>query len=287
MIIDTHAHVWSANTAAFPFQPILAHVPAPTVPAPVEQLLEDMDEAGVDVTVLVQPSVYGWDNRYLMQCLDRWPNRFAGICLVDPRKADPTDLDRWCGAGGCRGVRFNIISERDVSWLLDKTRSRLFEALEERGLSASFHMDIDQAPVVADLAARHGDAPFIVDYLGAAALRRNDLDAHIGHLAAQANILWKVLCVAEDADTAYPFPDVIAFYRKLLDRFEADRLMFGSDYPGPRSICGYENTVKWLGLFPGLDSRSYEWLMGQTAARVFGLDRGQSPNRNPASGSPA
>lgn len=276
MIIDTHVHVWSGDTGTFPFRPILAHVPAPTVPAPVEVLLADMDKAGVDVAVLVQPSVYGWDNRYLMQSLSRWPDRFIGICLVDPEKADAADLDTWCNVGGCKGVRFNIIGMRDVSWLLDKTRSRLFEAMAERGLSASFHMDIDQAPVVADLAARYETIPFIVDYLGRTVLLRDDLDAHAKRLSAQVNVLCKVLCMAEDAQTAYPFPDIIAFYRKLLDSFEADRLMFGSDYPGPRSICGYENAVKWPRLFSELDRNTYECLIGRTAARVFGLECGQS-----------
>lgn len=273
MIIDTHAHVWSADTTRFPFRPILAHVPAPAVPAPVEQLLQEMDDAGVDVTVLVQPSVYGWDNRYLMQCLDRWPDRFMGICLVDPDKADPADLDLWCDAGGCRGVRFNVIREPDVSWLLDETRAGLFEAMERRGLSASFHMEIDHAPIVADLARRHRSIPFIVDYMGASVLRRDDVDIHIDRLAGEANVFCKILCVAEDAQTAYPFPDITRFSQRLLDRFGPERSMFGSDYPGPRSICGYGKAVDWARSFPALDSRSLECLMNLTAVRVFGFDK--------------
>ena len=65
MIVDSHAHVWSSDILFYPWSPILAHVPPPSVPAPVEVLVDDMDRAKVDKVVLVQPSVYGWDNRYL------------------------------------------------------------------------------------------------------------------------------------------------------------------------------------------------------------------------------
>jgi len=77
-----------------------------------------MDDAGVSHAVLVQPSVYGWDNSYLCDCLDHWPDRFAGVCLIDPDAADPRkELDHWCGERGCQGVRLNIIRQPDPSWL--------------------------------------------------------------------------------------------------------------------------------------------------------------------------
>ena len=77
MIIDAHAHVWSSDPATYPWQPILAHVPPPTLLAPVERMVADMDRAGVDKVVLVQPSVYGWDNRYLMSASRAPPSAFS------------------------------------------------------------------------------------------------------------------------------------------------------------------------------------------------------------------
>ena len=77
MIVDTHVHVWSDDADRYPWHQTLAHVPIPTYPAPAENLLAAMDDAGVSHAVLVQPSVYGSDNRYLCDCLDRWPGRFA------------------------------------------------------------------------------------------------------------------------------------------------------------------------------------------------------------------
>jgi len=272
VIVDTHAHVWSSDPSTYPFQPILSHVPPPTQPAPVEMLIDDMDCAGVDRVVLVQPSVYGWDNRYLMDCLARWPQRFAGICLVDPRAPDPAaDLSRWCGPGGCTGLRFNIIRQGDAGWLLDAARRPLFAAVEALGLNLSFHMDIGQAPVIAALAARHPATPFIVDYLGGAVHRDPEADVHLDTLAGVPNVAFKLLCVAEDARTPYPFPDIVPFYRRVLDRFGAARVMYGSDYPGVRTVCSYEQAVDWGRRFPGLSEEERRQVMGGTAARLLRL----------------
>ncbi|MDF2995013.1 MAG: uncharacterized protein K0R27_650 [Xanthobacteraceae bacterium] len=272
MIIDAHSHVWSTDVLQYPWQPILAHVPPPTIDAPLEMLLADMDRAGVDRAVLVQPSVYGWDNRYLMTCLAAWPRRFVGICLIDPRSARPhEDLARWCGPDGCKGLRFNLIRQGDASWLASEERRPLFEAVTALRLSLSFHMDIDQAPVIATLAARYPSTPFIVDYLGASIHDRSDAGAFLDLLAARKNVYFKLLCVAEDARTPYPFSDIIPFYSAVLERFGAARTMFGSDYPGVGTVCSYEDSVRWGANFPGLTSGERNLLMGGTAARILGI----------------
>jgi len=272
VIVDAHAHVWSSDPVTYPWQPILAHVPPPTLAAPVERMIADMDRAGVDKVVLVQPSVYGWDNRYLMECLAGAPGRFAGICLIDPRSPTPRDdLLRWCGPGKCAGLRLNTIRQGDLSWLAGTDRQPLFAALEALGLSLSFHMDIDQAPVVAELAARHPAIAFIVDYLGGEVHARRDAPAFLDRLARQANVHVKLLCVAEDARTPYPFPDIVPFYRAVLERFGAARVLYGSDYPGACTVCSYEQAVAWGRDFPGLSDAERAQVMGGTAARLFRL----------------
>ena len=273
MLIDSHVHVWASDPQNYPWQPILAHVPPPANPAPVEMLLDDMDRAGVDMAVLVQPSVYGWDNRYLINCLDAWPGRFIGLCLIDPRSPVPReDLLRLCGPGRCRGLRLNTIRQGDISWLAAPDRHALFAALAELGLSLSFHMDIEQAPVVATLSARYPGVPFIIDYLGPDIHRNTGAAAHLDLLAVRPNIHFKLLCVAEDEDTSPPFPDILPFYQQVLARFGARRVMFGSDYPGARTVCAYEEIIAWGTSFPGLTGDERRQVMGGTAARIFAID---------------
>ncbi|QIG47406.1 amidohydrolase family protein [Nordella sp. HKS 07] len=271
MIVDSHVHVWSADPFAYPWQPLLAHVPPPQSPAPVETLIADMDRAGVAMAVLVQPSVYGRDHRYLAACLKAHPERFVGVCLVDPASSVPdADLRQLLAENSYRGLRLNTIRQGDCAGLLAPDRRRLFDAAEELRLSVSFHMDIDQAPVVAELAERYVSTPFIIDYLGPDIHARADAARHLDLLAAHRNVYFKLLCVAEDAETPYPFADIMPFYEAVLARFGAERVMFGSDYPGAARLCAYEKLIAWGQNFPGPTVAGRRLVMGETARRLFG-----------------
>src|SRR5438105_9700308 len=97
-----------------------------------------MDRAAVDHAVLVQPSVYGWNNAYLCDCLERYPSRFAGVCLVDPRSERcGDDLRYWCLDRGCQGLRINLIAETGATWLLGATQEAIWRVAAELDVSIS------------------------------------------------------------------------------------------------------------------------------------------------------
>jgi predicted TIM-barrel fold metal-dependent hydrolase len=270
MIIDSHVHVWSSDPRAYPWQPLLAHVPPPTYAAPVERLLADMDRAKVGKAILVQPSVYGRDHSYLIDCLKAAPDRFIGIGLVDLRSSTPReDFLDLAAKGLGRGLRLNTIRRGDVSGLAGADYRGLFDVAEEMQASIAFQMDIEQAPVIARLAAQHRALALIVDYLGPEVHARSDAAPYLDLLAQYPNINFKLLCTAEDTKAAYPFPDVVAFYQAVLSRFGAERLMYGSDYPGAANICAYEKLIQWGEEFPGLGAVDKALVMGGTAARLF------------------
>lgn len=272
MIVDSHLHVWSSDPQAYPWQPLLAHVPPPTYAAPVERLLADMARAQVDKAILVQPSVYGRDHSYLIDCLKAAPDRFIGVGLVDLRSSTPReDFLDLIAKGLGRGLRLNTIRRGDVTRLAGPDYRGLFDIAEEMQVSVAFQMDIEQAPVIAQLAAQHRSLPLIVDYLGPEIHARTDAAPYLDLLAAHPNIHFKLLCTAEDTKSAYPFPDVVAFYRAVLARFGAERLMYGSDYPGAANICAYEKLIRWGEDFPGLGAADKALVMGGTAARLFGI----------------
>jgi len=270
MIVDTHVHVWSTDAARYPWQQTLAHVPIPTYAAPVEDLVAAMADAGVSHAVLVQPSVYGWDNSYLCDCLDRWPDRFAGICLIDPDAADPgKELDHWCGERGCQGVRLNIIRQPDPSWLAAPRQDRFWQAVEALGLSVSMHMDLGHTPLVARLANRHPGVTFMIDYLGAAVHREPDPGPPLDLLAARPNVIFKLVATGEDSKEPYPFADLMPFYAAVWQRFGARRMVFGSDFPGVRFACSYRQAADWprhLGFLGEPDRRQ---IMSMTPAGLW------------------
>jgi predicted TIM-barrel fold metal-dependent hydrolase len=64
----------------------------PTSDATPEMLLALMNTHGVARTVIVQVSHYRWDNRYLAAAVRRYPQRFTGVCRVNPE--DPAAPDQ-------------------------------------------------------------------------------------------------------------------------------------------------------------------------------------------------
>ena len=269
MIVDAHVHVWAQDPARYPWQPLLSHVPVPTYPAPVEDLLAEMDAAGVDRAVLVQPSVYGWDNSYLCDCLARWPDRFAGIGLVDPRGRDPAgDLARW-RERGCQGVRLNLIRQGDPAWLAEAGCDAFWRAVEALGQAVSFHMDLEQAGTVAALARRHPAVPFLVDYLGPSVHRGGDPGPWLDRLAGEANVGFKLLSAGEDSRQPYPFPDLMPFYAEVFRRFGPHRMVFGSDFPGVRFACRYAEAMAWPARLPFLSEADRRTILKETPARYW------------------
>jgi L-fuconolactonase len=86
IIVDTHCHA------------------LPHWFEPVEILLQQMHANGVEHATLVQ--VRGQcDNRYLMECVQRFPGRFSPVIMVDTDKPDaPETLSRWV-RDGAEGIR--------------------------------------------------------------------------------------------------------------------------------------------------------------------------------------
>ncbi|MEX0697082.1 MAG: amidohydrolase family protein [Dongiaceae bacterium] len=270
MLVDAHVHIWSDNAVRYPWRQTLAHVPIPTRAATAEDLLTEMDSARVSHAVLVQPSVYGGDNSYLCDSLNRWSDRFVGICHVPPDTQNARrDLEYWCGERGCQAVRVNIIRQADPSWLLAPEQETFWRTIESSSLSVSMHMELDHAPLLVALAERYPHTTFLVEYLGAQVYRGGNHAPILDRLASLPNILFKLICAAEDSQGPYPFADIIAFYTAVLARFGVRRVVLGSDFPGVRSVCAYADAMGWLQKFPQLSDADRRQVLGGTPARIW------------------
>ena len=99
---DSHAHVFAAG-GAHAMVPGRSYTPPP---APGENYLAMLAAVGCSRGVLVQPSVYGTDNGYLLEVLASRPDRLRGVAVVAPGVSD-RELEA-LHAAGVRGVRINV-----------------------------------------------------------------------------------------------------------------------------------------------------------------------------------
>ncbi len=140
MIIDFHTHVFppqiKKNRKKYidsdPCFAILYSHPKAKL-ATADELIASMDEAGVDISVIVN---IGWithelcveTNDYILESVARYPNRLIGFCAVQPQsyEAAVDEIER-CARGGIRGVG----ELRPDMQLLDLRDKEMMEPLVE------------------------------------------------------------------------------------------------------------------------------------------------------------
>ena len=226
---DTHAHVFS-SLSRYPYTSNRTYTPPD---APVGAYLHLHQQLGIDRGVLVQPSVYGTDNRLqsdTLRYLRGLGKAYKGVAVVD---ADVTDesLDQLSDSGHC-GVRMNLLFKGGISW--DEV-SRLAVRLADRNWHVQFLIDVSE---FVDLEKRIASLPLpvVID--------------HMGHMPCGKGInnpgFQSLLRLLEKGDTwvklsgAYrisqekhaPYQDVMPFAQALIHA-NPDRCLWGSDWPHP------------------------------------------------------
>lgn len=120
---DTHVHAIGARER-FPLAPSASYAPADV---PIETYVALMDRLGIARAVLVQPSIYGTDNRAMVAALTRYPERFRGVAVVAPTIGE-RELTALHDAG-VRGVRANLLNTGGISFQDARVLARRLEAL--------------------------------------------------------------------------------------------------------------------------------------------------------------
>lgn len=179
---------------------------------------------GIARGVLVQPSVYGLDNRVLIDALALAPDRLRGVVVIAPdtSAAELARLDR----AGVRGVRFNLRNKSGIGF---DALEALAPRMRDLGWHAQFQVGPELISSVGALTARHG-LPGIIDHLAFMALASPGaaLD-DLARVLETGRVYVKISAPYRLSDS----PDH-AGYRKTLSTLAArspDRLLWASDWP--------------------------------------------------------
>lgn len=269
-IIDAHLHIYEAPSARYPYNPLYTF--NPTTPAPVEMLLEQMSRAGVNGAILVQPSSYGYDHAYVVDCMARYPGRFGAVGLAPASAPDLPDRLAALAAQGIRGVRFYPIHEAAPSWMADGTLNPALERAASLGMAICFFIRWEQLPHLAALARAHPGCTIVVDHLGQPKPEQPASYLPVLSLSELANVHVKVSDFPSVSREPYPYADLYGFVRDLYAAFGANRLMWGSNFPHIVRQPGYTESLGLVDLaLPALPSADRAAILGGTAARLWNL----------------
>ena len=268
MIVDTHTHVVASDEDAYPLSPRPLSGPwYREAPCSAERLIDEMDAAGVDRAVLVQPlGAYSFDNRYAADSAAAHPERFVSACCVDPDGEDPVaEMTRWVLEWGMHGARLFALAQPGASWLAEERTFPLWERAAELGAHVIVTIFGHQLPELRQVLERFPETQVSLDHC---AFPEVACPEPLFAMADLPNLHLKVtthlLDAAEKAE-GEPAP----FVTRLVDRFGSGRVMWGSDFCQTHDRPYAELVELGRRAFAGLEAEPREACLGGTALRLW------------------
>ena len=273
MIIDTHTHVVSTDKVKHPLHPE-ARGWSTEVSNDVEDLIAEMDRAGVDAATLVQPNgTYGLDNTYQCDSANQYAPRTVSVGILDPAAPDAADkLSYWVNEHGMKGVRLQSQAEPD-----DPQCDALWQRAESLGVPISIGGggQPDKVDRMGKVGARHPNVLFAPDHFAgwSGADDKAAMTAALENLARLPNAYLRISSTSLGPYAGLTQPEKDLF-RRVIEAFTPQRVMWGSNFPSSRE-GGYAGQVQ-LGqtALPWLSQEDIDWIMGGTAHRLWPMLQG-------------
>lgn len=221
---DTHFHILGP-AVSYPYVADREYTPPDALPAACRQLF---DTLGIQRAVLVQPSVYGHDNR-CMEDSARQLGRPTRMVVVVPFATGDQELKRLHDAGA-RALRF-ILAHIGGLPLADLERSS--DRVKEMGWHTQFLL---RPANIVELEARFANLStnFVIDHIGL--IRPSEGGTAQPAFQALLRLLRTGRCWVKlsggyrISSMAPPYPDVVPLVEALVKE-RPDRILWGSDWP--------------------------------------------------------
>ncbi|MCZ6538864.1 MAG: amidohydrolase family protein [Chloroflexi bacterium] len=271
--IDSHLHVWADDPSTYPYREGQA---APAARGNAEFLLELMDDAEVAGALIVQPIVHGFDHTYVGDTLAQWPDRFIGMCLVDPQHDDPVGMLDDLVERGYRGVRFNPALWRAGETMAGDVGRALYSRAGELSIAVGFLVSPENYDEIDALAGEFPNTAAIVDHFGHCVPSIEGFEVpefeRLISMSRHPNLHVKLSEFPRASNEEFPYADLFVWVHRLIDAYTADRLMWGTDFPFIVEQAGYSRGWEIADrIEPALGPGLAESLLGGTCENLFGV----------------
>jgi 2-pyrone-4,6-dicarboxylate lactonase len=269
---DSHFHIFGPSDK-FPYTPGRGYTPPD---APAEKLLALLDHLGFARGLVVQGNAHGYDNRVVLDALERFPERLRGIAITDTG-IKPETLRDW-HRRGMRGLRFHLFPQApnyvrgvglDVFEVFRKTMTDL-------GWVAQFFCDHRMlAPSAAALRDIARDMAVIVDHLGMVPASAGVADPNFQallKLVGDGHAYVKLSAVCRCSEQFPDYADARPLHEALVAA-NPERLIWGTDWPHPSIPAAVmPDDGHLLDLFCDWtpDRRTRQCILVDTPALLFG-----------------
>ena len=238
-VFDIHPHVISTDEAKYPRDPLGGHqsVWSKERPVSAEQMVKEMDAAGVEKSAVVHASTcYGYDASYLADSMAKYPKYFTGVCSVDVLSPDAPERIRYWASRGMKGLRIFTVGSTmttQSTWLDDPRSYPAWEEVQAQGWPMCLQVRIPGMAMVKNMIERFPKVNVIVDHMmgvefddGAPFAKA----APLFDLVRYPNVHLKVS--SNNVRVAKKLADGgQAFFTKVVKEFGSDRMAWGSNFP--------------------------------------------------------
>lgn len=260
-MIDTHQHFWTFNDQDFGWiEDDMAVLRDDFTPQKLAQQTTQVE--GIDGVISVQARCCHEENDFLLDLADQSDLVLGVSGWVDLKSSGVGDtLDQYTRHPLFKGVREICQGADDEDFLANGYFDRGIRELTKRDLAYDILIFQNQLHAATEFAARHPDQRMIVDHAAKPEITQAGVPEEwkkgIAAIAALPNVSCKFSGLTTeirdgsrwDLDLLRPYFDI------LLENFESERLMFGSDWP----VCLLGSSYpKWVDAFRSLISELAE-----------------------------
>jgi L-fuconolactonase len=275
MKIDSHQHFWRYNSARDAWitdeMVVLKRNFLP------EQFAAECAANGIDASVVVQADQSEDETNFLLELAKR-SDRIVGVIgwvdLLSPRLAER--LERFSHFEKLRGLRHIAQAEKDDRFLARDAFVTGVAQLRQFGFTFDILVYARQLPAAIELVSRLPEQRFVIDHLAKPEIKAKKTEpwaAQIQEIARNKNVFCKVSGMVTEADWRNWKPEDFKPYLDVVfGAFDADRLMFGSDWPVCLVAASYRQVKQLIEDYvKGYSQADKDKIFGGTAARFYGL----------------
>jgi predicted TIM-barrel fold metal-dependent hydrolase len=272
-LIDAHVHIWTPDTKSYPlaegFTVAKDMKPASFTP---EELFAQCKPEGVNRIVLIQMSFYKYDNRYMLDMMEKHDDVFSGVAIVDENKADVCDTMKSLGKQDVRGFRIYTSAAQAAAW--GEGMKKMWSCAADNGQAMCLLADPESLPIVHKWCAQYPKTRVVIDHFARIGMKGpvkpTDLD-NLRRLAKFSNVYVKTSAFYALGKKQAPYADIAPLIQSLRDTFGAQRLMWASDCPFQvQDGHTYANSVALVrDRLDFLSAEDKSWMLRKTAEKVF------------------
>lgn len=273
--IDSHQHFWKYNAEEFGW--ITEKMGALKRNFLPENLQTELARYGFNGSIAVQARQTLEETRWLLELASAHSFIQGVVGWVDLRSADvENQLKVFSENEKFVGVRHIVQDEPDENFMLQKDFLRGIKILQGFNLTYDILIYPKQIRSAVRLAAQFPDMHFVLDHIAKPKIKEQILSPwkeDMKELSQCPNVYCKLSGLVTEAHwSRWKYDDVVPYLDVVFEKFQPERLMFGSDWPVCLLAGNYESVrgivLKYIENF---SRDEQEMILGENAVKAYRL----------------